>query len=60
MPYFNIDFFNKGNVRISYEHPINPPKFKAYTVKRTEIALILSIDRNTSPGTRFFKKVNFW
>ena len=60
MPYFNIDFFNKGNVRISYEHPINPAKFRAYTVKRTEIALILSIDRNTSPGTRFFKKVNFW
>ena len=60
MPYFNIDFFNKANVRISHEQPLNPPKFKAYTAKRTEIALILSIDRNTSPGTKFYKKVNFW
>ena len=60
MPYFNIDFFNRANVRLSYEHPLNPPKFKAYTVKRTEVALILSLDRNTSPGTKFYKKVNFW
>ena len=30
----------------------NPPKFKAYTVKRTEVALILSLDRNTTLNSR--------
>lgn len=60
MPYFNINFSNFANLRYSYEQPINSTKYSAYSAKRSELALILSYQRKTAPGTRFYKKVNFW
>ena len=60
MPYFNINITKKANLRYSYELPINSKKFTAYTAKRSEVALILTYMRYTNPGTRFYKKLNFW
>jgi len=60
MPCLNINLGKFANVRYSYEMPINSSKFKAYSAKRNEIALILTHKRYTSPGTRFYKKINFW
>lgn len=60
MPYFNINFSNFGNLRYTYELPINSAKFSAYSAKRSELALLLSYQRKTAPGTRFYKKINFW
>ena len=60
MPYLNINIGKVANLRYSYELPINSNKFRAYTAKRSEIALILSYKRYSNPGTRFYKKMNFW
>ncbi|MEI8052786.1 MAG: type IX secretion system membrane protein PorP/SprF [Bacteroidota bacterium] len=60
MPYLNINLGKMANIRYSYELPFNSKKFTAYTAKRSEVALILTYKRYTSPGTRFYKKLNFW
>lgn len=60
MPVLNINLGKIANLRYSYELPINSSKFKAYTAKRHEAALIFTYKRNTSPGTNFYKKINFW
>lgn len=60
MPYLNINLGKIANLRYSYEMPINSKKYTAYTAKRNEVALIFTYKRYTSPGTRFYKKVNFW
>ena len=60
MPYLNLNMGKVINLRYSYEFPFNSAKFTAYTAKRHEVALILSYKRNTAPGTRFYKKTNFW
>ena len=60
MPCLNVNFGKIANLRYSYETPINSNKFKAYTAKRSEVALILTYKRYTNPGTRFYKKTNFW
>ncbi len=60
MPYLNVNLGKMANLRYSYELPINSSKFKAYSAQRNEVALILTYKRYTSPGTKFYKKVNFW
>jgi len=60
MPYLNINLGKIANLRYSYEMPINSKKYTAYTANRNEVALIFTYKRYTSPGTRFYKKVNFW
>ena len=60
MPCLNLNLGKMANVRYSYELPINSKKFNAYNAQRNEIALILTHKRYTSPGTKFYKKVNFW
>lgn len=60
MPYLNINLGKIANLRYSYEFPLNTSKYSAYSAKRHEAALIFSYKRNTSPGTRFYKKTNFW
>jgi hypothetical protein len=60
MPYLNINLGYIANLRYSYEHPFNSKKFNAYSAKRNEVALILTMGRYTSPGTNFYKKANFW
>jgi hypothetical protein len=60
MPYFNLNIGKYVDLRYSYEMPINSKKYKAYSAQRNEIGLVLSYGRNTSRGTNFYKKVNFW
>ncbi|MEO6638054.1 MAG: type IX secretion system membrane protein PorP/SprF [Ginsengibacter sp.] len=60
MPFLNINLGKVANIRYSYEFPLNTAKYSAYTAKRHEAALILYYKRNTSPGTRFYNKTNFW
>ncbi len=60
MPYLNINIGKVANLRYTYEHPFNSKKFNAYTAKRSEVALLLSLNRYTTTGTKFYKKVNFW
>ncbi len=60
MPYANLSLGLIANLRFSYEFPINPERFNAYTAKRTEVALILTHKKNTPTGTRFYKKFNYW
>jgi hypothetical protein len=60
MPYLNLNFGRFVNVRYSYELPINSIKFPAYSAKRNEVSLIITAGRQTAPGTRFYKKLNFW
>lgn len=60
MPYLNVNLGKMANLRYSYELPFNSKKFTAYTAKRNEVALILTYKRYTGPGTRFYKKLNFW
>lgn len=60
MPYANLYLGKVVNLRASYEHPLNFGKYKAYTAKRLEVALLLSYKRNTNPGSEFYRKVNFW
>ncbi len=60
MPYLNLTFGSTVNVRYSYEHPINSIKFPAYSAKRNEVSLIITAGRQTNPGTKFYKKLNFW
>lgn len=60
MPYLNINLGKIANLRYSYEMPLNSKKYTAYTAKRNEIALIYTYKRYTAPGTRFYKKLNFW
>lgn len=60
MPFLNINIGKIANIRYSYEHPFNSKKFSAYSAKRNEVALILSYKRNTTTGTKFYKKTNFW
>lgn len=60
MPYLNLNINKYVDLRYSYEMPLNSNKFRAYSAKRNEIGLVLSYGRNTSRGTNFYKKVNFW
>ncbi len=60
MPYLNLNIGKYVDLRYSYEMPINSRNFKAYSAKRNEIGLVLSYGRNTSKGTNFYKKLNFW
>lgn len=60
MPMLKFNMGNYVDLRYSYEFPINSKKYPAYTAKRNEISLILSYKRNTSTGTNFYKKINFW
>jgi len=60
MPYLNLNIGKYIDLRYSYEMPINSRNFRAYSAKRNEIGLVLSYGRNTSRGTNFYKKVNFW
>jgi hypothetical protein len=60
MPYLNINLGHVANLRYTYEHPFNSNKYNAYSAQRNEVALILTLGRYTSPGTNFYKKVNFW
>lgn len=60
MPLLNINLGRFANVRYTYEQPINTKKFNAYNAKRSEISLILTHKRQTTPGTRFYRKSNFW
>jgi hypothetical protein len=60
MPYLNLTCGTGINVRYSYEHPINSIKFQAYSAKRSEVSLIITAGRQTKPGSRFYKKLNFW
>jgi len=60
MPYFNLTCGRFINLRYSYEQPINSIKFPGYSAKRSEVSLIVTAGRQTKPGTRFFKKLNFW
>ena len=60
MPYLNLNIGKYIDLRYSYEMPINSRKFTAYSAKRNEIGLVLSYGRNTSRGTNFYKKINFW
>ena len=57
LPYLDLNLGKYADLRYSYELPINK---SAYTAKRSEIGLVLSYGRNTSRGTNFYKKVNFW
>lgn len=60
MPYLNANLGRVATIRFSHELPLNSDRFNAYTDKRTEIALMFSYKRYTSPGVRFYKKNNFW
>lgn len=60
MPYATVNLGLAANLRFSYEFPINPERFNAYSAKRTEVALILTHKKNTPTGTRFYKKFNYW
>jgi hypothetical protein len=60
IPYLNLTCGRNFNLRYSYEHPINSIKFPAYSAKRNEVSLIITAGRQTTPGTRFYKKLNFW
>ena len=60
MPYLNLTCGRSINIRYSYEHPINSIKFPAYSAKRNEVSLIITAGRQTNPGARFYKKLNFW
>ncbi len=60
MPYLNLTCGRYINLRYSYEHPINSIKFPAYSAKRNEVSLIITAGRQTKPGTKFYKKLNFW
>jgi len=60
IPYININISNFGNLRYSYERALASKKYTLVIPKRNELALILSIGRNTAPGTKFYRKINFW
>lgn len=60
MPYLNLTCGRNINIRYSYEHPINSIRFPAYSAKRNEVSLIVTAGRQTNPGTKFYKKLNFW
>jgi hypothetical protein len=60
MPYLNINFDNWGNLRYTHEQPFNSKQFRAYNAVRDEISFIYTLGRNTSPGTRFYKKMQYW
>jgi hypothetical protein len=60
MPVLRINLTNYIDFRYSYEFPINSKKFPAYSAKRNEIGLILSYKRNSSVGSNFYKKINYW
>ncbi len=60
MPYLNINIANWGNIRYTHEQPFNSKKYRAYNAIRDEISIIYSIGRNTEPGTRFYKKMQYW
>ena len=60
MPYININFSNWGNLRYTHEQPFNSKQFRAYNALRDEFTFIYTFGRNTEPGTRFYKKVQYW
>ncbi len=60
IPYLNINISNFANLRYSYERPFASKKYTLVIPKRNELALILSIGRNSSPGSKFYRKINFW
>lgn len=60
MPYVNLSLGLIANLRCSYEFPINPDRYTAYSAKRTEVALFLTYKKNSATGTRFYKKFNYW
>jgi len=60
MPYVNVTLGKYATIRGSYEQPINSVKYNAYNAKRGEVALILNYGRETNPGTRFYRKTQFW
>ena len=60
MPYLNFNLNNFGTIRYSHEEPFNSKNFKAYNASRDELTVIYSFGRNTAPGTRFYKKMQYW
>lgn len=60
MPFVNLNLGRVVNLRYSYEFPINAAEYTANSAKRSEVALILTYKRNTPPGMRFSRKVNYW
>jgi len=60
MPYLNLNLSNSLNLRYSYEELVNFKKSTRYTLNRSEVAFIVNFGRNTVPGTKFYKKINFW
>ena len=60
MPYVNLSLGLALNLRCSYEFPINPERFPAYSAKRTEVALLFNYKKQSPTGTRFYKKFNYW
>jgi hypothetical protein len=60
MPCFNLNIGKYVDLRYSYEMPINSKIYRAYSAQRNEIGLVLSYGRNTTRGTNFYKKINFW
>jgi hypothetical protein len=60
MPLVNVNLGRFANLRGTYELPLNAKKFTAYRARRAEVSLILTMGRNTTPGSRFYKKTNFW
>jgi len=59
MPYLNLNVSNSLNIRYSYEQLVNIKQSSRYSQYRNELAFILNFGRNTSPGTNFYKKINF-
>ncbi len=60
MPMLNVNLGRVATIRLTYEQPLNTKKFNAYNARRAEASVILTHKRNTTPGTRFYNKINFW
>ena len=60
MPYLNINVSNFGTIRYSHEEPFNSKQFRAYNAVRDELSLSLTLGRNSVPGNRFYKKMQYW
>lgn len=58
-PYVNINLSKYANIRYSYEYPLNT-SVAILVPYRHEVAAIFTLKRNTSPGTKFYKKLNYW
>ncbi len=60
IPYISINATQYANIRYTYEYPLNQGSVVKFVPYRHEVAAIFTLKRNTAPGTKFYKKLNYW